>query len=122
MARIEMVEQLLRRVRLGAVFRLAFFHQGGRLVAPLFHAFQIRQNQLGFNGFNVARGINGAIHMDDVVVLKAAHHVYNGVHLADVREEFVPQALAPARAAHQARDVHEFDGRGRVFFRMIHFA
>ena len=58
--------------------------------------------------------------MDDVVVFKAAHHVDDGVHLPDVGEELVAQALALAGAAHQPGDVHKFNGRGRVFFRMVH--
>ncbi|MNL45662.1 hypothetical protein D3C87_1683240 [compost metagenome] len=48
--------------------------------------------------------------MGDVLVLEAAHHVDDGVHLADVGEELVAKTLALARAAHQPRDVHELDG------------
>ena len=36
----------------------------------------------------------------------------DGVHLADVREEFIPQTLALGCALHQPRDVHEFDDGG----------
>ena len=39
--------------------------------------------------------------MDDVVVDKAAHDMHNGVHLADIGEELISQALALAGAAHQ---------------------
>ena len=58
--------------------------------------------------------------MDDVVVDKAAHDMHNGVHLADIGEELISQALALAGAAHQPGDVHKFNGCGRVFFRMVH--
>jgi hypothetical protein len=46
-----------------------------------------------------------------VAILKAAHDVHDGVHLADVTEEFVPEPLALARAFHEAGDVHELNGR-----------
>ena len=48
----------------------------------------------------------------DVRVLEAAHDLHDGVHLADVGEELVAEALALARALHQAGDVHELDRRG----------
>ena len=38
--------------------------------------------------------------------------MHYGVHLADVREEFIAQPLAVRGAFHQPRDVHEFDDGG----------
>ncbi len=58
--------------------------------------------------------------MHHVLILKAAHHVNQRVHLANVGQELVAQPLAPARAAHQAGDVDKFDGRGGVFLRAVH--
>ena len=51
--------------------------------------------------------------MCDVLILEAAHDVYDGVHLADVGEELVAEAFAAACALHEARDVHKFDDGGR---------
>ncbi len=59
-------------------------------------------------------------HVDHVVVLEAAHHVHDGVHLADVAEELVAQALAPAGALHQAGDIHEFQRGGGVLLGVVH--
>jgi hypothetical protein len=47
--------------------------------------------------------------MGDVAALEAAQHVDDGVHLADVGEELVAEALALAGAADQAGDVDELD-------------
>ena len=58
--------------------------------------------------------------MDDVVVVKAAHHVYDRVAFADVRQELVAQALALGRALHQSRDINELDDSGGVLVRVIH--
>ncbi|MNV72477.1 hypothetical protein D3C71_1655670 [compost metagenome] len=41
----------------------------------------------------------------------------NRVHLADMRQEFVAETFALARAAHQSRDVHEFKCRRHRFVR-----
>ena len=49
--------------------------------------------------------------MDHVGVVEAAHHVDDGVHLADVGQELVAQALALGSPLHQAGDIHKFDHR-----------
>ena len=58
--------------------------------------------------------------MDDGAVLKAAHHVYNGVHLPDVRQKFIAQPLSLGGAPHQPGNVHEFQHGGGEFGRMVH--
>ena len=59
---------------------------------------------------SMSRGIDPALDVHDVLAagpFEAPHHVQDRVDLADVREELVAQPLARARAADQARDVHE---------------
>jgi len=75
----------------------------------LFHAGQVGQAQLGLDHLDVGDRVDLVVHVDDVVVVEAAHHVDDGVGLADVRQELVAQAFALGRAGHQARDVHKFD-------------
>ena len=58
--------------------------------------------------------------MGDVVVFKTAHHMDDGVYLADVGEKFVAEALALGGAAHQPCDVHKFDNRRGYLLRMVH--
>jgi hypothetical protein len=53
-----------------------------------------------------------------VVVGEAAHHVHDGVGLADVGEELVAQALALAGAGDQAGDVDELDDGGLDLLRL----
>ncbi len=53
--------------------------------------------------------------MNDVVVVKAAHHVHDGVALADVAQELVAQAGALAGALDKAGDVDKFHDSGRLF-------
>ena len=50
--------------------------------------------------------------MDDVVVIKAAHHVHDGIALADVAQELVAQACTLAGTLDQTGDVYKLhDGR-----------
>ena len=53
--------------------------------------------------------------MDDVVIVKAAHHMHNGVALADVAQELVAQAGTLAGTLHQTGDVHELHDGGSLF-------
>ena len=58
-----------------------------------------------------AIGSIGAGDMGDVGILEAAHHVRDGVDLADMGEELVAEAFAPGGAAHQAGDIDEGEPR-----------
>ena len=58
--------------------------------------------------------------MDDVVVVKAAHHVHQRVALPDMAQELVAQARALGRALDQARDVHELHDGGGLFVGLPH--
>ena len=106
--------QLLRFfvARFGA---LAFADNG------FFHTGQIGQRQLGADGFDVGNRVDFAGHMHDIVVIKAAHHVYNRIGFADVGEKLVAQALALARACHQAGNVDKFHNRRLHFLRVYNF-
>ena len=59
-------------------------------------------------------------HVHDVLVVKAADHVDDGVRLADVGQELVAQALALAGALDKAGDVHELDDRRGLLLGLIH--
>ena len=58
--------------------------------------------------------------MDDVGIVEAADHVDDSVHLADVGEELVAQALALGGALYQTGDVHEFDHGGGGLGGIVH--
>ena len=47
--------------------------------------------------------------MGDVAILEAAHHMHDGIDLADVCEELVAEALPLGSTAHDAGNVHESD-------------
>ena len=62
-------------------------------IAALFDLGQVRQAQLQVDHFGIAGRVNAAGHVDDVVILEAAHHMDDRVHLADVGQKLVAQAL-----------------------------
>ena len=82
------------------------------LVEPLFHDGEVGEPQLDVDDLAVAGRVDRTHHVLDVGILEAADHVHDRVHLADVGEELVAEALALARALDQAGDVEELDRRG----------
>ena len=58
--------------------------------------------------------------MNDIFILKAAHHMHNRVAFPDVGQELIAQPLALAGALHQTRNIHKLNGGGGHFFRVIH--
>ena len=121
LAGVQVLQQQLSCLGLHGEFLLALFHHGGGFFCALGDGLDVGQDQLGVDDVDVPGGVHAAVHVDDVVVLKAAHHMHDGVHLADVAEKLVSQTLAPAGPLHQAGDVHEFQRGGGVLFGMIHF-
>src|SRR5690606_41402937 len=71
----------------------------------LVHRLQVGQGQLRIDGLDVGYRVDPVGHVDHVGVLETAHHVADGIDLADVGQELVAQALARGRAGDQAGDV-----------------
>ena len=59
--------------------------------------------------------------MCDVVILKATHHMDNGVYLPDMGQKFVAQTLALGRTLDQTCNVYKLNGGRREFVRVVHF-
>jgi hypothetical protein len=78
-------------------------------VNGFFHRGQVGQAELGLDHLDVGDRVHLVGHVDHVVVFKAAHHVDDGIGLADVRQKLVAQAFTGAGTGHQTGDVHELD-------------
>ena len=59
--------------------------------------------------------------MNDVVVLKAANHVYNGIDFADVAQKLVAQTFAFGGTLYQTGNVHKFQRCRCELVWFIHF-
>ena len=99
-ARLDEVERLLRLLVAAARSLL-------ERDDALLEAVEIGEHELGLDRLDVGDGIDLALDMGDVGVLEAAHHMGDGVDLADVGEELVAEPLALGGAAHEAGDVDE---------------
>ena len=115
-----MLEHLQRQVGLGGVFLFARFNQLPGLFLPLGYGFHIREDQFQIDGFNIPGGVHAAVHMDDIFILKAAHHMHHRVAFPNVGKEFVAQAFALAGALHQPGNIHKFHCGGRYLLGVIH--
>ena len=108
----EVVVHPLQKFRFDEEFFVAPLGGVLRAVEAALHRLHVREDEFQIDGADVAHGVDGALDVRDVLVLETAHDVDDGVHLADVREEFIPQPLAVRGALDQPRDVHELDDGG----------
>ncbi|BAI64405.1 UDP-N-acetylglucosamine enolpyruvyl transferase [Rothia mucilaginosa DY-18] len=72
---------------------------------------QVSQNQLSVNGLHIGGGVDLAVHVNDVRVIKRTHHLRDSVRLTNVREELVTQALTLRSALHNTRNINERNSR-----------
>jgi len=91
-------------------------------VDPAVENVDIREDQFVVDGFNIPLGVDGAVHMDDLAILKAAYHMDDGIHFPDMGEELVSKAFAIGSAPHQTCNVYKFDGGRGNLIRIIHFS
>ena len=59
--------------------------------------------------------------MNNVVIVKTSDNMNDCVDLTDMGKEFVSQSFSSAGSFDQACNIHELDGGGSNFLRMIHF-
>ena len=115
----QVVGQLLQPGSLcGSPLVVAALGSLGHPARAVLNDLKVREDQLVVNGIDVSDGVHGLglghvlHHMDDVVVIKAAHHVHDGITLADVAQELVAQACTLAGTLDQTGDVYKLnDGR-----------
>ena len=100
---LDQIERLLRLlgVLAGALGLLL------QRVDALLQAVEVGQHQFGLDGLDVGDRIDPALDVGDIVVLEAAHHMGDGVDLADVGQELVAEPLALGGAANEAGDIDE---------------
>ena len=82
------------QLQLAAQPLVAALHHLLRAVDAALHGLKVGKHQLEIDRLHIARGVDAAVHVDDVLILKAAHHVHHSVHLTDVGEKFISKALS----------------------------
>ena len=94
MPSIEVLAHAFEQVALAGRILVAALGHLGVAIDGLLHGLQVRERQLGVDDFDVADGIHATRHVHHVGVLETAHHVRDGVGLADMGQELVAQTLA----------------------------
>ena len=80
------------------------------LLDACLNGLEVFQLKLGVDDFLVADGVHRAVDVGDVVVVKAAQYVEDGVRLAYVGKELVAQSFPLAGSLDQSGDVDNLDG------------
>jgi hypothetical protein len=71
------------------------------------HRLEVGQHQFSLDGLHIRQSVHTPFHMDDTRRLEAAHHMGDGLGLADVGQETITQPMTLGRTGHQASDVHQ---------------
>ena len=85
----------------------------------LLYCRHICQRQLRHNCLDVRDWVDLASHVDDVVVLEAAHHVQDAIGLTNIGKKLIPKALAFGGAGHQPSNVNKLRN-GVLHFLWLH--
>ena len=105
---------LLQQLLLEQGMLVAAFDVARDFLLALADGLQVGQHELRGDDLDVPHRVNVAGHVCDVGILEAAHDVNERVHLADMAEELIAQALAVGGALDQPGDIHELEGRGNL--------
>ena len=122
---VEVLGQRLEYLRFVEELLVALGGLGGLLHAAVHH-FQVGHDKLQIDSLDIAQRVYRHVlagvghHMHDVLVVKAAHHVNDGIGAADVLQKLIAQTSALRRALHQTCNVHEFDDGGGLFVWLVH--
>ena len=88
-----MLFQAFEEIYLCLIFLIALDHFLSA-VYPAVDKLDIGEDKLQVDSFDISAGVDVSVHVNDIVVLKAADNMNDSVHLADIRQEFVSQTLA----------------------------
>ena len=93
-ALVEVRVQALEDLGLAGELLIAALRGLLRFVYAALDQLHVGHDEFEVDDVDVARGVGAAVHVDDVLVVEAAHDVDDGVRAADILEELVAQALA----------------------------
>ena len=57
--------------------------------------------------------------MDDIIIIKATHHMHDGIRLPNIPEELVSEAFSLRSPLHKSRNIHKLDYRRGNLLGMI---
>ena len=109
-AGIQVRKQLLNQLHLSLGLLIATAGFLNTAFLALLHGRQVSQNQFSVDDFDIAHGVNRTQLMNNVIILKATHHLHNGIRLADIGKELIAEACTLCSALHQTGNIHKLNG------------
>ena len=85
-------------------------------VLPFLKRRQICKHELSINHFNVADWIDCRADMMNIAVFETAHHLHDGIDLANVMQKLITKPFPRTRALDQTGNIHKLNGSRRDFF------
>jgi len=83
----------------------------GDFLQPFSDGFQIGENKLGLDDFDVAERVHTSGYVNDVRVFETSNDVHQSIYFPDVAQELVAKPLPLGSALHQTRNIHKLNGR-----------
>ena len=72
--------------------------------------FDIREDQLQIDGFDISGRIDRSVYMNDIVIFKTTDNMYDGIYFTDIGKELVAQAFTLAGTLYKTCNINKFDG------------
>ena len=111
-AALQLGAELLQHRELLGGLRLVRLHPGPRTLQRPFRHGEIGERQLRLHDLDVAHRVDRPLHVRDLGIREAAHHVRDRVRVTDLGEKLVAEPLTARRAPDQPGDIDKLD-RGR---------
>ena len=84
-----------------------------------FKNFDIRENQLKIDRFDISKRINASVYMDDIWIFEAAYYMYDCIYFTDICKELVAEAFTLGCTLYQTCDINKFDNSRCHLLRVV---
>ncbi len=108
---IEHFPNLIVKFQYLRLFLVPDFRHPPHFSPPPLQNLQVAQYELRFHHLDIPSWIDGAIFMGDIFVVKTPNDMGYCVHIADMTEELISQALPFVRPPYQSSNIEEFQRR-----------
>ena len=116
---LEELFDALQQIQLPSRF-LVIFRGAHRLRDTTLNHFQISEDQFEVDRLDIAQRIDAPVNVHNVIILKTAHDMHDRVHLTDIREKLVAEALAFGSALNQTGDIDKLNDSRHDLLCIVH--
>ena len=73
---------------------------------------EVSQSKFGGDGLQVFNGVDAAVDVDHILIVKTPHDIHNGIGLTNIGKELIAQPFALARPSHEPCDIDKLHRGG----------